>query len=59
MIVATRELSGHRGRVTMVDGGFDPLHPGHVAYFEAACLRSFLVPAQSFVGFSVSLLNVS
>lgn len=20
----------------MVDGGFDPLHPGHVAYFEAA-----------------------
>src|SRR5436309_1306768 len=36
MIVATRELSGHRGRVTMVDGGFDPLHPGHVAYFEAA-----------------------
>jgi glycerol-3-phosphate cytidylyltransferase-like family protein len=20
----------------MVDGGFDPLHPGHIAYFEAA-----------------------
>lgn len=20
----------------MVDGGFDPLHPGHLAYFEAA-----------------------
>jgi D-beta-D-heptose 7-phosphate kinase/D-beta-D-heptose 1-phosphate adenosyltransferase len=20
----------------MVDGGFDPIHPGHVAYFEAA-----------------------
>lgn len=20
----------------MVDGGFDPIHPGHIAYFEAA-----------------------
>lgn len=36
MIVATEELAGLRGRVTMVDGGFDPLHPGHVAYFRAA-----------------------
>jgi bifunctional ADP-heptose synthase (sugar kinase/adenylyltransferase) len=36
MIVATEDLPSHRGRVTMVDGGFDPLHPGHVAYFEAA-----------------------
>ena len=36
MIVATHDLAGHRGGVTMVDGGFDPLHPGHVAYFEAA-----------------------
>jgi bifunctional ADP-heptose synthase (sugar kinase/adenylyltransferase) len=22
--------------VTLVDGGFDPLHPGHIAYFAAA-----------------------
>ena len=36
MIVATEDLDAHRGQVTMVDGGFDPLHPGHVAYFEAA-----------------------
>lgn len=36
MIVATEDLHAHRGRVTMVDGGFDPLHPGHVVYFEAA-----------------------
>lgn len=21
---------------TLVDGGFDPIHPGHIAYFEAA-----------------------
>jgi bifunctional ADP-heptose synthase (sugar kinase/adenylyltransferase) len=36
MIVATSDLGAHRGAVTMVDGGFDPIHPGHVAYFEAA-----------------------
>lgn len=36
MIVATEDLAGYRGEVTMVDGGFDPLHHGHVAYFEAA-----------------------
>lgn len=36
MIVATEDLGGYRGQVTMVDGGFDPLHHGHVAYFEAA-----------------------
>lgn len=36
MIVATEELAAYRGAVTMVDGGFDPLHPGHVAYFAAA-----------------------
>ena len=39
MIVATAELAEHRGAVSMVDGGFDPLHPGHVRYFrEAAAL---------------------
>lgn len=36
MIVATDRLPDLAGAVTMVDGGFDPLHPGHVAYFEAA-----------------------
>jgi cytidyltransferase-like protein len=36
MIVSTADLHGYRGVVTLVDGGFDPLHHGHVAYFEAA-----------------------
>jgi len=36
VIVPTEELSGLAGRVAMVSGGFDPLHPGHVAYFQAA-----------------------
>ncbi len=36
MIVPDEALDSHRGAVTMVDGGFDPLHAGHVAYFEAA-----------------------
>jgi cytidyltransferase-like protein len=36
MIVATEDLGRYRGQLTMVDGAFDPIHPGHVAYFEAA-----------------------
>lgn len=36
MIVGRDELGTLAGRVTMVDGGFDPLHPGHLAYFRAA-----------------------
>jgi cytidyltransferase-like protein len=36
MIVATERLGDYAGRVAMVDGGFDPLHPGHVEYFRAA-----------------------
>jgi bifunctional ADP-heptose synthase (sugar kinase/adenylyltransferase) len=36
LIVETHELVRYRGAVTMVDGGFDPIHPGHVAYFHAA-----------------------
>jgi cytidyltransferase-like protein len=36
VIVAWNELVGLRGVVAMVDGGFDPLHGGHVAYFEEA-----------------------
>ena len=36
VIVATHDLGALAGRVTMVDGGFDPIHAGHVAYFRAA-----------------------
>ena len=36
MIVPTQRLPELRGTVAMVDGGFDPLHGGHVAYFRAA-----------------------
>lgn len=36
MIVPTEELPSLRGRVAMVDGGFDPIHPGHIAYFREA-----------------------
>jgi bifunctional ADP-heptose synthase (sugar kinase/adenylyltransferase) len=36
VIVATDSLGGLGARVTMVDGGFDPLPVGHIAYFRAA-----------------------
>lgn len=36
MIVETADLSRYQRAVAMVDGGFDPLHPGHVMYFQAA-----------------------
>jgi len=36
VIVERSQLAELRGRVTMVDGGFDPLHAGHVAYFREA-----------------------
>jgi cytidyltransferase-like protein len=36
VIVPTADLGGLAGTVTMVSGGFDPLHPGHLAYFRAA-----------------------
>jgi D-beta-D-heptose 7-phosphate kinase/D-beta-D-heptose 1-phosphate adenosyltransferase len=36
VIVATGDLGRLAGSVTMVSGGFDPLHPGHLAYFRAA-----------------------
>jgi cytidyltransferase-like protein len=36
MIVAWHDLPTLTGQVVMVDGSFDPLHEGHVAYFEAA-----------------------
>jgi cytidyltransferase-like protein len=36
VIVPTEELVGLAGTVTMVSGGFDPLHPGHLVYLRAA-----------------------
>jgi len=36
MIVAWDALPGLAGAVVMVDGSFDPLHDGHIAYFQAA-----------------------
>lgn len=36
MIISTSGLEKYVGRVTMVDGSFDPLHDGHIAYFAAA-----------------------
>ena len=30
------QLTAHRGKVAMVDGAFDPLHAGHIAYFVEA-----------------------
>jgi len=36
MLIDTADLHKHRGRVSMVDGGFDPLHHGHIEYLEQA-----------------------
>jgi cytidyltransferase-like protein len=36
VIVTTDTLASLRAQVTMVDGGFDPLHAGHIRYFRAA-----------------------
>lgn len=36
MIVPTADLSRLRATVTMVSGGFDPLHHGHVDHFDQA-----------------------
>lgn len=36
MIVDWNDLPALAGTVAMVDGGFDPLHAGHIAYFRAA-----------------------
>jgi cytidyltransferase-like protein len=36
VILSFDELVAHRGRVAMVDGAFDPLHRGHIEYFQAA-----------------------
>lgn len=36
MIVRQSQLRHYRGKVAMVDGGFDPLHRGHIEYFKTA-----------------------
>jgi cytidyltransferase-like protein len=36
VIVGPDRLGAFRHLVAMVDGGFDPLHAGHIAYFRAA-----------------------
>jgi glycerol-3-phosphate cytidylyltransferase-like family protein/SAM-dependent methyltransferase len=36
MLVETEALARLRGGVTMVSGGFDPIHAGHIAYFAFA-----------------------
>jgi len=36
MIVEFSDLPKYAGAVAMVDGSFDPIHDGHIAYFEQA-----------------------
>ena len=36
MLLTTDQLIQHRKQVAMVDGSFDPIHDGHIAYFKAA-----------------------
>lgn len=36
MILEFNELKNIQGKVAMIDGAFDPLHHGHVAYFHRA-----------------------
>lgn len=43
MILNYNELTKYNRKVVMVDGGFDPLHIGHIKYFEEACKLGFPV----------------
>jgi cytidyltransferase-like protein len=36
MLISFNELEQLRNQVAMVDGGFDPLHHGHIEYFRCA-----------------------
>ncbi len=36
MLLSEDDIPAIRGKTVMVAGGFDPLHDGHVAYFQAA-----------------------
>lgn len=42
MILRSDDFKKYRGKVIMVDGCFDPLHVGHIKYFEFAA--SFGIP---------------
>lgn len=43
MILTNLDLDRVVGRVTMVDGSFDPIHEGHVEYFRQAAQLGDLV----------------
>jgi len=36
MILTTEQLREYVGQLAMVDGSFDPIHDGHIGYFQAA-----------------------
>ncbi len=36
MILTTDQLHDFAGQLAMVDGSFDPIHEGHIAYFASA-----------------------
>ena len=36
MILLTEELGLYKNKLALVDGSFDPIHDGHIKYFEAA-----------------------
>lgn len=36
MILLTEELGIYKNKLALVDGSFDPIHDGHVKYFQAA-----------------------
>jgi glycerol-3-phosphate cytidylyltransferase-like family protein len=52
LIVSTDQLPTLVGEVAMVDGGFDPIHEGHVRSFETAatlgvrCLGTAIVSSR-------------
>jgi cytidyltransferase-like protein len=43
MIIETNDLSSYNGKFTMVDGCFDPVHSGHLLYFEEAAKLGYPV----------------
>lgn len=43
MVVSFNALAWYRGQGVMVDGAFDPLHVGHIAYLKSAASRGFRV----------------
>jgi glycerol-3-phosphate cytidylyltransferase-like family protein len=36
MILSTNQLQLYANKLALVDGGFDPIHDGHIKYFHAA-----------------------